>query len=242
MHRTATNRYRRSPTHRGAPGMVPVRNRLRSRLSPLDRGRNVTVPAHARAKDSRLRRGLIARNSAQFLGPIGGEHNERHARVMGLEYRRMQIGNRRARGRNDRRGATRFDTQAQCGEGAGAFINGDNDAQGALSFERCGGERQRLRPRAGTHHDPLEAAGDQSFKQSKGRPSCRRYAFGILAGGILSHGHRDRRHHVAGAGRRENLGRHPGRAVGGGRENASRPSASSILVAIARRRAAGGRR
>ena len=99
--------------------------------------------SHGVREDARLDRGLVGTRTPQGRGAIGRCHDHRHLAVMGLEYRRMEVRYRGARGGHQQRRDPAGLGQPQ-GEKAGrALIDAHMQPDQAGLLGRIRGIRQR---------------------------------------------------------------------------------------------------
>ena len=113
-----------------------------------------------RPEDPDLVGGLVRAGAAEPGGPVGGHGQQPDAGVRGLEHRRVQVGDRRARGADD--GGPAADLREAEGEEAGrALVDAgvQPDQPGGRGVERR--ERQRGVARARCHHDFTDTGLDQ---------------------------------------------------------------------------------
>src|SRR5579875_372860 len=90
--RGAARRARRARPRRAGEG-PPVGHHPRTPL----RHAGLAEPPHRAAVQLDLVDRLVGPGAAQFGRPVGGEHEERHAGLPGLDHRRVKAGRRRAR-------------------------------------------------------------------------------------------------------------------------------------------------
>ena len=101
MHRPA-GRTQRVPG--GPPHQVDHGPRHHALQFPPRRKRQVRLEPHAVAEDTRLHDRLIRVRAAHLRRPVGGQQDQRHIGLVGLDHGRQQVGHRRARCRQHRRG------------------------------------------------------------------------------------------------------------------------------------------
>ena len=113
--------------------------------------------------------GLVGADVAQPGRPVGGQHQQRDAAVMGLEHRGMQVRHRRARCGDDRRRSTGSPGQAERQEPGRAFVDPhmQPDPAGGIGVVQC--HRQRGVPGTRGEHRVGDAAGDQLVDEDTGQ-------------------------------------------------------------------------
>ncbi len=100
-----------------------------------------------------LPRRLIRADPVGLRGPVGGEDDERHTRLVRLEDGRVQIRGRSPRGGDHDGRPAGLDAQAQREESGDPFVDPHVQGDPSRGRELRRRKRERLRARAGTHHD-----------------------------------------------------------------------------------------
>ncbi|CAM3899424.1 hypothetical protein NOGI109294_17900 [Nocardiopsis gilva] len=136
--RPGTLRVGRGP--RTAGQRSPVGDHARQPLGRADLGEQ----AHGRSEELDLVDGLVGAGAAQLGWTVGGEHEQRHAALVGLQYRRVEVGRRCARGAHQGDGAPRGACQTEREEGRRALVDADVDPDPGVGDQ---GEREGRRTR-----------------------------------------------------------------------------------------------
>ena len=116
------------------------------------------VAAHVRAVQVLLVDGLGSATALELGWPVGGEDEQWHARVEGLDHGGEVVGGRRARRAHQRHRAPRGPGQAEGEEAARPLVEVDRHVQ---SDRAVGGDRQWRRPRTRRDRHVGDAPGDQ---------------------------------------------------------------------------------
>ena len=119
------------------------------RWRPVARHRQIGRPAGGCAVEADLIDGLPSTPVAELGRPIGGAHDHRHARVVGLDHGRQVVGRRGAGGAHEHRRTTGRTGDAEREEAGRAFVELDPRAQRGLGVQ---GDRQRGRAGARADH------------------------------------------------------------------------------------------
>ena len=111
----------------------------------------------------------------QVDGAIGADGQQRDTRVVGLDNRGIEFGNRTSRGSNDagaRRASslrsTRIKVQSQGEEGGGAFIEPDVNSNWTLGlgFQARKSIGERSISRSGTVHEVADSARNEGVNDA----------------------------------------------------------------------------
>ena len=113
------------------------------------------------AEVAELLHGLVGAGAEKFVGPVGAEHDERNAGVVGLDDRRAEVGHRGAGGHRDGNRASAAGGQSDCQVAGGALVDADVQAQRPGPVGVGQGERQRGVAAARAQHDVTHAAADE---------------------------------------------------------------------------------
>ena len=143
--------------NRPADGAAPERPEAGAR----DGRRHVRGIAGARPEDAGLHGRLVGTRSAQLVGPVGADDDQRGAGVVGLHHRGVQVGDRRARRGHHGHGRSRAASEPEGEEAGAALVDPHVQPQppGPLGGEH--GIRQRRRPRPRAEHDLADPVPDQ---------------------------------------------------------------------------------
>ncbi len=138
----------------------------------LGRGELVR-PADRRTEEAALVGGLVGAGATQLVGAVGGEHQQRHPGMAGLEHGRVQVGDGGARRRDHRHRPPGQLGQAEGEEAGRALVHADVQPQppGRVGLLQRVGQRRRPRPRA--EHRLTDATSDHLVHEHGGQ-GCRR--------------------------------------------------------------------
>ena len=166
------------------PGLAgqraPVAGRTQAGLGQA----GLAEPAHRGAVQLDLVDGLVGADPAQLGGPVGGEHDERHARLVGLDHRRVEVGCRRARGAQHRYREPAGLGQAERGERGRTLVDPDVQPQPLLPRRLVERHGQRRAARSGRENHLAQPAPDQLVAErdaERGRRVHGRYLAAALA-------------------------------------------------------------
>ena len=129
--------------------------------------------AHLRAEVAELLHRLVGAGAQQLVGPVGAQHDQRHARVVGLDDRGPEVGDRGARRHRHAHRRARRDGQPDRQIAGGALVDADVQPEAAGPVGVVQGERQRRVARSGAQHDVADAAANQFVDDDAGL--CRRW-------------------------------------------------------------------
>jgi hypothetical protein len=118
-------------------------------------------PAHRAAEQLDLVDGLVSAGAPELGRPVGGERQQRHAGLIGLDDRGMEVGRRRARGAQHRCRAPARLGQAEGGKRRGALVDPDVQPHPALPLQVEERHGQRRAPRSRGDHDLAQPAAGQ---------------------------------------------------------------------------------
>jgi hypothetical protein len=90
-------------------------------------------PTHAATKQALLLNGLGRTDIMQLKRTVGGAHDHRYSRQVGLDHSRMNLCRRSAAGGDQHRGPASREPYSKGKEGRGAFINTDMQSHPVLA-------------------------------------------------------------------------------------------------------------
>ena len=128
-------------------------------------GADFAEPAHRRAVELDLVDRLPGADPAQLGRPVGGQDDQRHARLVRLADRRVVVGRGRAGGAEQRHRRPRRLRGAEREEGRRALVDDHAHLDLRLAPER---DRERGRARAGGDHRVPQAAPRQLLDEGRG--------------------------------------------------------------------------
>jgi hypothetical protein len=99
--------------------------------------------AHLGAEVAQLFEGLVGAGAQQFVGPVGAQHDQRHAGVVGLHDGGAHVGHRGARRHRHAHRRALGQRQADRQEAGGAFVDAHVQAQAPGAVGVGQGEGQR---------------------------------------------------------------------------------------------------
>ena len=143
------------------PGLTGQRAPVTDRARPGLGQAALAEPAHRGAVQLDLVDGLVGADPPQLRGPVGGEHDERHAGLVGFDHRGMEVGRCRARGAQHRHRAAAGLGQAERGERGGALVDPDMQPRPLLARGLVERHRQRRAARPGRQHYLAQPTSDQ---------------------------------------------------------------------------------
>ena len=129
-----------------------------------------------RPEDADLLCRLVGADAARLVRAVRGEEDERHAGVVRLQHRGVEVCDRGAGCRHHQHRRTGFDRDPQGEKPGHPLIDTypQPDEPGALEL-RCG-ERERLRPRSGAEDDIANTAPDELAEQGHRELTGRAFA------------------------------------------------------------------
>ena len=166
------------------PGLAGQRAPVADRARPGLGQAGLAEPAHRGAVQLDLVDGLVGAYPPQLRGAVGGEHEERHARLVGFDHRRVEVGRRRARGTQHRYRTAAGLGQAERGERGRALVDPDVQPQPLLPRRLVERHRQRRAARPGCQHHLAQPAPDQLVAErdaERGRGVHGRYLAAAMA-------------------------------------------------------------
>ncbi len=122
-------------------------------------------PADRRAVQLDLVDGLAGPCGAQLGRPVGGQDQQRHAGLVGLDHRGVEVGGGGAGGAHQRDRALGPACEAEREEGRRALVDPHVQAEPRVAVD---GDGQRGRARAGGQHHVGEAAAHQLVHEHAG--------------------------------------------------------------------------
>ena len=147
---------------------APVPGQARPGLGHAD----LAEPAHRVPVQLELVDGLVGAGAAQLGRPVGGQHQQRHAGLVGLDDRGVEVRRGRARGAQHRGGPAAGLGQAQGQERRRPLVDPNVQPQLAALARVEQRQRQRRAARAGGHDGLAKAASPQLIDEHAGQ--CRR--------------------------------------------------------------------
>ena len=119
---------------------------------------DVALEARRPREDARLHGGLVRADAAQLRRPVGRAHDERHARMVRLEHRGMEVRDRRARRGDDHAPAVPTRSAVPSARNAARpLVDAHVQPDRADALELGRGERERLGSRPGGHDEIADA-------------------------------------------------------------------------------------
>ena len=128
-------------------------------------GADLAEPAHRGAVELQLVDRLPGADPAQLGRAVGGQGDQRHARLVGLADRRVEVGGGGARGAEHRHRRARRLRGAEGEEGGRALVDDHGHLDRRLAPER---QRQRRRARAGGEDRVPQPAARQLLDEGRG--------------------------------------------------------------------------
>ena len=170
-----------APPERVRPGLAGQRAPVGGHPRPLLGQPGLAEPAHRAAVQLDLVDRLVGAGAGELGRPVGGQHQQRDRRLVGLDHGRVEVGRRRPGGAQHRHRPPAGLGQAEGGERRGPLVDPDVQPQPAALLQLDQGHGQRGAARSGRQDGLAQPAPGQLVAEGQAERGRRVHERGLPA-------------------------------------------------------------